>query len=143
METFDVSNNKMTGPILSCLSLSMDPSNVWLLNLQNNRLSGNIPIQIDLLSAINFLLLGNNHFSGLIPRQLCQLRDIRIIDFSNNSFSGSIPSCLSNFDSEIGSAHAVELICSFNWSEAGYDFVKPLRELYDSRSLMDSVMLED
>ncbi|MBA0733511.1 hypothetical protein Gogos_017517 [Gossypium gossypioides] len=142
----DMSRNQLNRALLPSWLLENNTD----LKLGNDEFTGGLITKKELIYAgmetfdvSNNKMTGNNHFSGLIPRQLCQLRDIRIIDFCNNSFSGSIPSCLSNFDSEIGSAHAVGLIYSFSWSEAGYDFVKSLRELYDSRSLMDSVLLED
>ncbi|MBA0705321.1 hypothetical protein Golax_017524 [Gossypium laxum] len=85
------------------------------------------------------LKLGNDEFTGGLITKKEFYAGMETFDVSNNKMTVA----LSNFDSEIGSAHAVGLIYSFSWSEAGYDFVKSLRELYDSRSLMDSVMLED
>ncbi|KAK9025533.1 hypothetical protein V6N11_038397 [Hibiscus sabdariffa] len=94
-DVIDISHNFLSGPIPSCLSPEA-LSSVSLLNLRNNRLSGNISAHIGLLHDLRILLLGNNRFNGSIPGQLCQLRNISIMDLSNNSFTGSIPTCLSN-----------------------------------------------
>ncbi|TYI41778.1 hypothetical protein ES332_A01G049300v1 [Gossypium tomentosum] len=93
-QVVDISHNFLSGQAPSCL-ISKAFSYVKLLNLRDNRLSGNIPAEISFFPSLRILLLGNNRFNGLIPRQLCQLRDISIMDLSN-FFSGSIPSCLSN-----------------------------------------------
>ncbi|KAK8648249.1 hypothetical protein V6N13_129008 [Hibiscus sabdariffa] len=114
-EVIDISHNLLSGPMPSCL-LAEDFAQVSLLNLRNNRLSGNILALISLLpSMLKILLLGNNLFSGLIPRQLCLLREISIMDLSNNSLSGSLPSCLS--DIAFGNSHdfSVEIMFPTNW----------------------------
>ncbi|MBA0849049.1 hypothetical protein Goshw_010532, partial [Gossypium schwendimanii] len=97
------------------------------------------------------LKLGNDEFTGGLITKKEFYAGMETFDVSNNKMTGKHPNGLAattillraNFRAKIGSAHAVELIYPFSWSEAGYDFVKPLRELYDSRSLMDSVLLED
>ncbi|MBA0606243.1 hypothetical protein Godav_018746, partial [Gossypium davidsonii] len=85
------------------------------LDLSFNNLSGEFPKE----------LLGNDEFTGGLITKKEFYAGMETFDVSNNKMT------------------AVELIYSFSWSEAGYDFVKPLRELYDSRSLMGSVLLED
>ncbi|KAK9004750.1 hypothetical protein V6N11_042207 [Hibiscus sabdariffa] len=120
-QVIDISHNFLSGPIPSCLS----PDNfaqVLLLDLRNNRLSGNILPLVSLLpSVLKFLLLGNNIFGGLIPRQLCLLRETSIMDLSNNSFSGSLPSCLS--DVAFGNSHdfSVEFMFSYEGYTRGVD----------------------
>ncbi|CAH8334646.1 unnamed protein product [Eruca vesicaria subsp. sativa] len=69
--------------------------NVSILDMRNNRLSGNIPEFIS-SQNINILLLRGNNFTGGIPHQLCGLSNIHLLDLANNGLSGSIPSCLSN-----------------------------------------------
>ncbi|MBA0549821.1 hypothetical protein Golob_020830, partial [Gossypium lobatum] len=111
------------------------------LDLSFNNLSGEFPKE----------LLGNDEFTGGLITKKEFYAGMETFDVSNNKMTGKHPNGLAattillraNFRAKIGSAHAVELIYPFSWSEAGYDFVKPLRELYDSRSLMDSVLLED
>ncbi|VYS50987.1 unnamed protein product [Arabidopsis thaliana] len=69
--------------------------NVIVLDLRNNRLSGNLPEFIN-TQNISILLLRGNNFTGQIPHQFCSLSNIQLLDLSNNKFNGSIPSCLSN-----------------------------------------------
>ncbi|KAK8706383.1 hypothetical protein V6N13_049952 [Hibiscus sabdariffa] len=141
-KVIDISHNFLSGPIPSCLS----SSNVMLLNLRDNRLSGNVPAQIGLLTGLRLLLLGNNRFNGLIPRQVCRLREISIMDLSNNSFSGSIPSCF-NIDAFGNDSHDVFLNYTFYyWPDIGvdfYDIIIPLEDLYDYSSFWDSIEFDD
>ncbi|CAH8303880.1 unnamed protein product [Eruca vesicaria subsp. sativa] len=58
--------------------------NVTILDLRNNRLSGNIP---DFTNAHNI--------RG-IPHGLCALKDIHLLDLANNVLKGSISPCLGN-----------------------------------------------
>ncbi|KAE8713000.1 hypothetical protein F3Y22_tig00110220pilonHSYRG00044 [Hibiscus syriacus] len=116
MEIFDVSNNNMDDKIPNAIAAEA-PSSVSLLNLRDNRLSGNIPAQIGLLPGLRILLLGNNRFNGSIPGQLCELRNISIMDLSNNSFAGQ--------------EKFVPYIVDFN------------QDIYDDSSFWNSVQLED
>ncbi|KAH0919246.1 hypothetical protein HID58_026906 [Brassica napus] len=67
--------------------------NLYVLDLRNNRLSGNIP-QFTSTQNIHTLLLRGNNLTGSISRQLCGLRNIQLLDLANNRLNGSIPSCL-------------------------------------------------
>ncbi|GMJ10029.1 receptor like protein 9 [Hibiscus trionum] len=144
-QVIDISHNFLSGPIPSCLSTD-NFAQVLLLNLRNNRLSGNIPPLLSLLpSVLKFILLGHNLFSGLIPRQLCLLREISIMDLSYNSFSGSLPSCLS--DVAFGNSHDFSVEFKFltvGYSRGGDDLylVILLHNLYDSSSFLEGVVLE-
>ncbi|XP_009104682.1 receptor-like protein 13 isoform X2 [Brassica rapa] len=69
--------------------------NLYVLDLRNNRLSGNIP-QFTSTQNIHTLLLRGNNLTGSISRQLCGLRNIQLLDLANNRLNGSIPSCLKN-----------------------------------------------
>ncbi|KAK8603195.1 hypothetical protein V6N13_085388 [Hibiscus sabdariffa] len=135
-QVIDISHNFLSGPIPSCLIENFDGySPVFLLNLEDNRLSGNIPPQLGSLLSIKILLLGNNLFDGSVPKQLCQLTEIRIMDLSNNSFSGSIPSCLSNVPFGNDSNDSIG---ELTFSYGHMDFVNLLQELYDFSSFWDS-----
>ncbi|KAE8706145.1 Detected protein of unknown function [Hibiscus syriacus] len=136
-QVIDISHNLLSGPIPSCLIENFQGySPVFLLNIRDNRFSGNIPSQLGPLRHLQILLLGNNLFDGLIPRQLCQLTEITILDLSNNSFSGPIPSCLS--DLPFGSA-SNDFVKDFTFS---YDFHNLLQEFYDFTSFWDSNRLD-
>ncbi|KAE8723892.1 hypothetical protein F3Y22_tig00011637pilonHSYRG00007 [Hibiscus syriacus] len=145
MEIFDVSNNNMDGKIPNAIAAEA-PSSVSLLNLRDNRLSGNIPAQIGLLPGLRILLLGNNRFNGSIPGQLCELRNISIMDLSNNSFAGSIPSCLINV--AFGTyPHDFFVQSTFSYWFSQEKFVPYIvdfnQDIYDDSSFWNSVQLED
>ncbi|KAK9025537.1 hypothetical protein V6N11_038401 [Hibiscus sabdariffa] len=144
-DVIDISHNFLSGPIPSCLS-SEALSSVSLLNLRDNRLSGNIPARISLLPGLRILLLGNNRFDGSIPAQLCQLRNISIMDLSNNSFTGTIPSCLSNVAFGTYSRDFfVQSTFSYWFSQEEFIpyFADLRQEIYDASSFWNSVQLED
>ncbi|KAE8680054.1 Detected protein of unknown function [Hibiscus syriacus] len=144
-DVIDISHNFLSGPIPSCLSPEA-LSSVSLLNLRDNRLSGNIPAQIGMLPCLRILLLGNNRFNGSIPEQLCQLRNISIMDLSNNSFTGSIPSCLINV--AFGTyPHDFFVQSTFSYWFSQEEFVPYIadfnQDIYDASSFWNSVQLED
>ncbi|KAG8471741.1 hypothetical protein CXB51_036217 [Gossypium anomalum] len=85
-----LSRNKLKGPITSFFN----STDLMILDLSNNHLTGNIPNWIGSLSMLSYLLLNNNYFEGGIPVQLCELHWLRLIVVSNNNLSGTIPPCL-------------------------------------------------
>ena len=85
--------NNFTGSLPNAF---LNSSFLRALDVRDNSLSGNIPLEIGSLYRLKVLMLAGNHFSGSIPNQLCQLNEIGLLDLSRNSFSGSIPSCLGN-----------------------------------------------
>ncbi|KAL5834345.1 hypothetical protein ACOSQ4_013842 [Xanthoceras sorbifolium] len=120
LEFLDISKNRLSGSIASSINLSsvqhlylqqntlngsisnafFRSSTLVLLDMRDNKFSGNIPNQIDNgLSNLNFLLLVGNHLEGNIPHELCRLKNISILDLSRNKLNGSIPSCFTNMSS--------------------------------------------
>ncbi|KAE8682771.1 putative inactive receptor kinase [Hibiscus syriacus] len=72
-------------------------SQLRVLSLQNNSLTGSIP---DLSGLVNLktLFLDRNFFTGSFPLSLLSLHRIRTLDFSYNNLTGSIPSTLASVD---------------------------------------------
>ncbi|KAD2804383.1 hypothetical protein E3N88_37760 [Mikania micrantha] len=89
--TLKMNSNKFEG------SLAAFPSNVKLLDLSDNLLSGEVP-QTD--GTMNLTLetvnLSKNRFTGNIPEDLCNLSNITVLDLSQNKLSGRLPECLGN-----------------------------------------------
>ncbi|GLT99567.1 hypothetical protein SLE2022_170000 [Rubroshorea leprosula] len=113
----DLSQNFLSGPLPSCIDfttigeihlegnkftgllqefLPNFPTNLSVLNLKDNNLSGFIPDLNGTFLNLKHLLLGKNHLKGLIPETLCLLKNIAIMDFTSNSLSGTIPPCFQN-----------------------------------------------
>ncbi|KAJ0721460.1 putative non-specific serine/threonine protein kinase [Helianthus annuus] len=86
-----LNSNKFEG------SLATFPSNVRILDLSDNLLSGHLP-QTD--GTMNLILevvkLSKNRFTGSIPVHLCKVPSIYVLDLSQNKFSGRLPGCLGN-----------------------------------------------
>ncbi|KAM7262594.1 hypothetical protein ACFE04_000277 [Oxalis oulophora] len=69
-------------------------SNIVILDLCNNSLTGFIPHSISRLSMLSFLFLNDNNLEGEVPTQMCKLDKLCLINLSHNNLSGRIPSCL-------------------------------------------------
>jgi hypothetical protein len=73
-----------------------------VLDLQNNRMVGQLPAAWGLLAAngssLEKLRLDSNRFSGTIPNEWCQMNSttLRGLILARNNLTGTIPSCLSN-----------------------------------------------
>lgn len=65
------------------------------LDLSGNSLTGEIPVNINLLIGLNNLNLSSNQLTGTIPNQIGDLKQLESLDLSYNEFSGEIPSGLS------------------------------------------------
>ncbi|KAL1547910.1 actin-regulating kinase prk1 [Salvia divinorum] len=89
-----LSNNKMSGAIPANAFVGM--SALALLDLDNNRFSGEIPKSLAGLPALQELMLQNNRFKGGLP----QFREGQMKNFSvaNNALAGKIPPGLSHLD---------------------------------------------
>ncbi|KAJ9556519.1 hypothetical protein OSB04_011133 [Centaurea solstitialis] len=65
-----------------------------LLDLSNNRISGEIPTSLGNLQSLKLLNISYNNISGYIPRSFGNLKSIESLDMSHNKISGSIPQSL-------------------------------------------------
>lgn len=68
------------------------------LNLQDNLLSGTIPVDLANLSYLTRLNLSNNSLYGEIPDNLYLLRNLKELHLDNNYFSGVLPEILFQFE---------------------------------------------
>ncbi|KAL7084548.1 hypothetical protein ACP275_14G229900 [Erythranthe tilingii] len=61
------------------------------IDLSNNNLSGDIPIELTNLVELRSLNLSRNHFTGSIPQSIGDMKQLESLDLSRNSLSGEMP----------------------------------------------------
>lgn len=66
------------------------------LELNNNRLRGEIRAELGALAHLVWLELGSNQLSGVIPMEVGNLTQLQILDLQGNRLTGGIPSQLGN-----------------------------------------------
>lgn len=85
---FDLSNNKLTGEILSSIG---NFTGLRLLNLSINHLEGKIPASLSKISTLEQLDLSRNNLSRTIPQELSILTMLAYMDVSWNRLCDRIP----------------------------------------------------
>lgn len=71
-------------------------SQLQVLSLRSNRLSGPLPSDFSNLTLLRSLYLQDNNFTGDLPPSLTQLTRLIRLDLSSNNFSGQIPFAVNN-----------------------------------------------
>ncbi|KAB1209195.1 hypothetical protein CJ030_MR6G015621 [Morella rubra] len=71
-------------------------SQLRVLSLRSNRLSGEIPSDFSNLTLLRSLYLQGNELSGEFPSSLTQLTRLTRLDLSSNNFTGPIPFSVNN-----------------------------------------------
>ncbi|XP_075103020.1 cuscuta receptor 1-like [Nicotiana tabacum] len=94
LQYLHLNGNNFTGEIPKSLS----STNLAVLEISNNSLSGMIPEWMGQMSGLVLLAMSHNHLRGPIPVELCNLDRLRFLDLSENQFSGLIPSCFSHLE---------------------------------------------
>ncbi|WOL08620.1 leucine-rich repeat receptor-like serine/threonine-protein kinase [Canna indica] len=84
-------------------SFGRGTTNLSIINLEDNRISGQLPPHMANFSKLTLLNLSNNLLNGSIPRDFCKLAKLEQLILSNNFLAGLIPS-------EIGSIMAMGLL---------------------------------
>ncbi|XP_048421911.1 receptor-like protein EIX2 [Pyrus x bretschneideri] len=86
----NLSYNNISGQLPECLT----HSNLVMLDLSSNALSGKIPTTIDSLFGIETFELRSNEFVGELALSLKNCRSLMVLDLADNQLSGSIPKWL-------------------------------------------------
>ncbi|KAM1173500.1 hypothetical protein ACFX13_026818 [Malus domestica] len=99
LRVLSLRSNRLSGPIPA------DFSNLTLLRslyLQGNQLSGEFPTGLTQLERLNRLVLSSNNFTGPIPFAVSNLTHLTVLFLENNGFSGKLPNIqapnLTNFN---------------------------------------------
>nr|WHO55008.1 receptor-like protein EIX2 [Nitraria sibirica] len=96
LEHLDLSNNAFSGSIDRVLCNLMEESELQVLNLRGNRLSGEIPDCWTLWQQLIVMDLGNNNFIGELPKSIGTLSLLRSMHIQKNYLSGVVPVSLVN-----------------------------------------------
>ncbi|KAF3789728.1 putative LRR receptor-like serine/threonine-protein kinase [Nymphaea thermarum] len=114
LSILDLSDNRFDGPVLYDLlssptlqeihlhnnlfiggipftSSSMNNTHLRVLDLSMNRLSGALPLEIDVLTNLKELNIAGNTFSGNLPASVTKLSSLVSLDMSSNQFTGPLP----------------------------------------------------
>nr|DAD23741.1 TPA_asm: hypothetical protein HUJ06_025204 [Nelumbo nucifera] len=93
LQTLILNNNFITGTIP--ISLSKCTYLIWV-SLSSNCLTGQIPAGIGNLQNLAILQLGNNSLSGEVPAELGKCKSLIWLDLNSNNLSGRLPSELAD-----------------------------------------------
>nr|GMD35699.1 receptor-like protein 12 [Ipomoea batatas] len=88
LKLIDLSNNRLVGEIPVDLT---DLHGLISLNLSKNNLTGSIPYRIGEMNSLEILDLSHNQLFGEIPVSMANLSFLAVLDLSNNNLSGCIP----------------------------------------------------
>ncbi|KAL4559891.1 hypothetical protein LXL04_032037 [Taraxacum kok-saghyz] len=88
MAGLDLSCNKLIGEIPEELGLL---TQLRALNLSHNQLIGPIPVNFSNLAKIESLDLSSNGLTGTVPTELIELTSLSVFNVSHNNLSGKLP----------------------------------------------------
>ncbi|XP_077212795.1 uncharacterized protein LOC143847891 [Tasmannia lanceolata] len=97
LKTIDLNHNELVGEIPAGALTSL--SNLHILYLGYNNLTGNIPPSVGNLSSLTDLYLSNNNLEGRIPDELGLIAGLKYLQVGSNELSGMIPITLYNLSS--------------------------------------------
>mmetsp|Transcript_13662 Transcript_13662/g.30137 ORF Transcript_13662/g.30137 Transcript_13662/m.30137 type:complete len:197 (-) Transcript_13662:94-684(-) len=97
LATLRLENNTLSGTIP--LRIGSLKKSLLYLNLSNNRIKGGLPKEIYKLSKLLVLDLHNNFLNGDLDRTIENIKDLKILDIHSNRFSGQLPYSMIELDS--------------------------------------------
>ncbi|GKV08995.1 hypothetical protein SLEP1_g20561 [Rubroshorea leprosula] len=94
----DLSNNLLSGSLFNflCLGVNQTMDQMYLLNLGNNVLSGELPNCWSKWPNLGVIVLDNNRFTGEIPSTMGTLKWLESLHLHSNNLSGEIPVSMRN-----------------------------------------------
>ncbi|KAK4489933.1 hypothetical protein RD792_000582 [Penstemon davidsonii] len=87
-------NNQFSGGLFSQGFLNITRRRIFILKINDNLITGEIPDWLGDLSYMHSLVLSRNSFHGLVPASFCRLKNLAFLDLSWNHFHGMIPYCV-------------------------------------------------
>ncbi|KAL6201510.1 hypothetical protein ACLB2K_025224 [Fragaria x ananassa] len=93
LQELHLENNLLSGSI-NISSPLFNQSNLQVLDLSQNRLSGYFPDQFGSLNGLKVLDIGRNNFSGSLPTSMSDMSTLSSLDISQNHFTGPLPNNL-------------------------------------------------
>nr|CAD1824234.1 unnamed protein product [Ananas comosus var. bracteatus] len=99
LKTLDLSNNQLDGQVPVQLGRL---SRLQYLDLSHNSLRGSIPMALGRCSALETIALGYNQLEGEIPPDLANLSSLTYLNPSDNTLSGQIPLSLGRIPPDVG-----------------------------------------
>ncbi|PIN21756.1 Serine/threonine protein kinase [Handroanthus impetiginosus] len=89
-----LSGNGLSGSIDDAFALSLENSRnkLLILDVSQNKLSGEIPSAVGDFGSLQLLNMSRNSFFSSIPAKVGQMKSLSILDLSENRLNGSIPS---------------------------------------------------
>jgi uncharacterized protein (TIGR02145 family) len=88
--------NWLIGPVNTWYGITVINGFITGIDLYQNNLTGNLPLEIGNLSKLQNLQLQDNEISGSIPFEIGNLSNLQYLNFWFNEFSGNIPSEIGN-----------------------------------------------
>lgn len=88
LQILSLRSNRLSGPFPSDFT---DLRNLTALHLQCNDFSGPLPLNLSVWNNLSVLNLSNNGFNGSVSSSISSLTHLTALSLANNSFSGEIP----------------------------------------------------
>ncbi|XP_077252238.1 leucine-rich repeat protein kinase family protein [Tasmannia lanceolata] len=126
LRTMLLQNNDISGPIPVEIG---NLSELQTLDLSGNQFVGEIPSSLGFLTQLNYLRLSRNNLSGLIPKAVANLTGLSFMDLSFNNLSGPTPRIRANDYSVAGNM----FLCSSSFALGCRNVPQPVKQTNSSR----------
>nr|GEV19425.1 leucine-rich repeat-containing protein [Tanacetum cinerariifolium] len=90
----DLSNNRFSGVIPECVRNFVEKESLSSMDLGTNHFQGTIPNVFSDCKMLMGLILNGNHLEGEVPSSLSKCNDLMVLDLANNQLNGTFPNWL-------------------------------------------------